>query len=176
MCLYIAKVVSLFKILKYFTTIDYDTIVFINSDYKYSKYIIQLLLASLFICNIVFCFNVCENSKTILILTTNMNIMLSRYFMTKKKEKDDNKDIHTIVEEGYNKFYMICKDNHDEMKKKDETIRNLLYQLNTKKDKIRELKIKVQNYERKLSNYKKFDSKIHSSSSAIRFRNVSKSK
>ena len=170
---------ELVKLLSYFTALDYDTIIFINSYYKYLKYIIQLILAILFICNIVFSFNVCNNSKTILVITTNINTMLTKYFMSKKKEKDVNRDVFVKVEEGVNTMCELSKENINEMKKKDEIISKLLSQIEVKKSKIKKLKIQLQSCEQKLSNYKKFNLQknyTQSNQSEIRKRIHPKSK
>ena len=174
------------KLLNYFTALDYDTIIFINSYYKYSKYIIQLILAILFICNIVFCFNVCNHSKNILIIKTNINTMLTKYFMSKKKEKDVDRDVFIKVEEGVSAMRELSEENFKEMKKKDEEMKKkdkiiskLLNQLDIKKNKIKKLKAQLQTCEQKLSNYKTFNStknNTHCSQSEIRKRIYSKSK
>ncbi len=62
-----------------------------------------------------------------------------------------------------------------EMKKKDETIRVLIHKNEIKNNKIKELKKQIQNYERKESNYNKFNL-IKKPSSLIQRKNASKSK
>ena len=174
------------KILKYFIILDYEVIIFINLAYTRSKYIIQLLFAILFICNIVFCFDVYKHSKIILTTTINLNIMLSKYFTTKKKEKDEeinnSKNVYLKVEEGIDFMQELSKKNceemkkkDEEMKKKDETIRTLISNIDSERCKKKELKQQIKILERELENYKKFNSSKNINN-GVRRRYISKSK
>jgi uncharacterized protein (DUF3084 family) len=113
--------------------------------------------------------------------------------MSKKKEKDVDRDVFIKIEEGVSAMRELSEENFKEMKKKDEEMKKkdeemkkkdkiiskLLNQLDIKKNKIKKLKAQLQTCEQKLSNYKTFNStknNTHGSQSEIRKRIYSKSK